>query len=362
MQENIFSQIEQVISEIRRCLDLNSLLKLQRDLDEKANAPDLWNDKDNAQKILTQKSEIDNKINFLQNIDKEFSDLKEFYQMAVDENDEKTIFDIEKSSLEFLQKLSKEKLDLMLNGEADGNSSYLEIHSGAGGTEACDWAQMLLRMYLRWAEKHNYKVSLIEEHSGEEAGIKSATLLIEGRNVYGWLKGESGIHRLVRISPFDSSARRHTSFASVWVYPVVDDKIEIEILDKDLRIDTYRASGAGGQHINKTDSAVRITHIPTGVVVQCQNERSQFKNKEIAMSMLKSRLYNLELQKRQEEADKINSTKSEIGWGSQIRSYVMQPYQMVKDLRSNFESSNVGAVMDGEIDEFLSATLLHNNT
>lgn len=282
--------------------------------------------------------------------------------MAMAENDEKTIFDIEKSSLAFLQKLSTEKLDLMLNGEADGNSAYLEIHSGAGGTEACDWAQMLLRMYLRWAEKHNYKVSLIEEHSGDEAGIKSATLLIEGRNVYGWLKGESGIHRLVRISPFDSGARRHTSFASVWVYPVVDDKIEIEILDKDLRIDTYRASGAGGQHINKTDSAVRITHIPTGVVVQCQNERSQFKNKEFAMSMLKSRLYNLELQKRQEEADKINSSKSEIGWGSQIRSYVMQPYQMVKDLRSGFETSNVSAVMDGEIDEFLSATLMHNNS
>ncbi|MDE6224004.1 MAG: PCRF domain-containing protein, partial [Alphaproteobacteria bacterium] len=199
--------------------DLNSLITLQRDLDAKANNPNLWNDKDNAQRILTQKSEIDNKIKFLQNIDTEFSDLKEFYQMAMAENDEKTIFDIEKSSLAFLQKLSTEKLDLMLNGEADGNSAYLEIHSGAGGTEACDWAQMLLRMYLRWAEKHNYKVSLIEEHSGDEAGIKSATLLIEGRNVYGWLKGESGIHRLVRISPFDSGARRHTSFASVWVYP-----------------------------------------------------------------------------------------------------------------------------------------------
>ncbi len=335
---------------------------MQRDLDEKANATDLWNDKDNAQRILTQKSEIDNKIKFLQNIDTEFSDLKELYQIAVSENDEGTIVDVEKSLSEFLEKLSKEKLDLMLNGEADSNSAYLEIHSGAGGTEACDWAQMLLRMYLRWAEKHNYKVSLIEEHEGDEAGIKSATLQIDGRNVYGWLKGESGIHRLVRISPFDSSARRHTSFASVWVYPIVDDKIEIEIFDKDLRIDTYRASGAGGQHINKTDSAVRITHIPTGVVVQCQNERSQFKNKEIAMSMLKSRLYNLELQRRQEEADKINSTKSEIGWGSQIRSYVMQPYQMVKDLRSGFESSNVGAVMDGEIDEFLSATLMHNNS
>lgn len=331
-------------------------------MDKEANEPNLWNDKDKAQKILTQKAEIDGKIKFLRNIDTEFEDLIELHNIAISENDEQSKIEIENSLEAFLKKLSKEKLDLMLNGEADSNSAYLEIHSGAGGTEACDWAEMLLRMYLRWAEKHNFKVSLIEEHSGDEAGIKSATLEIDGRNVYGWLKGESGIHRLVRISPFDSGARRHTSFASVWVYPVVDDKINIEINEKDLKIDTYRASGAGGQHVNKTDSAVRITHLPTGVVVQCQNERSQFKNKEIAMSMLKSRLYNLELQKRQEEADKINSTKSEIGWGSQIRSYVMQPYQMVKDLRTNHETSNVSAVLDGDIDDFLSSTLLFNNT
>ena len=331
-------------------------------MDKEANEPNLWNDKDKAQKILTQKAEIDGKIKFLRNIDTEFEDLIELHNIAISENDEQSKVEIENSLETFFKKLSKEKLDLMLNGEADSNSAYLEIHSGAGGTEACDWAEMLLRMYLRWAEKHNFKVSLIEEHSGDEAGIKSATLEIDGRNVYGWLKGESGIHRLVRISPFDSGARRHTSFASVWVYPVVDDKINIEINEKDLKIDTYRASGAGGQHVNKTDSAVRITHLPTGVVVQCQNERSQFKNKEIAMSMLKSRLYNLELQKRQEEADKINSTKSEIGWGSQIRSYVMQPYQMVKDLRTNHETSNVSAVLDGDIDDFLSSTLLFNNT
>ena len=331
-------------------------------MDKEANEPNLWNDKDKAQKILTQKAEIDGKIKFLRNIDTEFEDLIELHNIAISENDEQSKVEIENSLEAFFKKLSKEKLDLMLNGEADSNSAYLEIHSGAGGTEACDWAEMLLRMYLRWAEKHNFKVSLIEEHSGDEAGIKSATLEIDGINVYGWLKGESGIHRLVRISPFDSGARRHTSFASVWVYPVVDDKINIEINEKDLKIDTYRASGAGGQHVNKTDSAVRITHLPTGVVVQCQNERSQFKNKEIAMSMLKSRLYNLELQKRQEEADKINSTKSEIGWGSQIRSYVMQPYQMVKDLRTNHETSNVSAVLDGDIDDFLSSTLLFNNT
>lgn len=331
-------------------------------MNKEANEPNLWNDKDKAQKILTQKAEIDGKIKFLRNIDTEFEDLIELHNIAISENDEQSKIEIENSLETFFKKLSKEKLDLMLNGEADSNSAYLEIHSGAGGTEACDWAEMLLRMYLRWAEKHNFKVSLIEEHNGDEAGIKSATLEIDGRNVYGWLKGESGIHRLVRISPFDSGARRHTSFASVWVYPVVDDKINIEINEKDLKIDTYRASGAGGQHVNKTDSAVRITHLPTGVVVQCQNERSQFKNKEIAMSMLKSRLYNLELQKRQEEADKINSTKSEIGWGSQIRSYVMQPYQMVKDLRTNYETSNVSAVLDGDIDDFLSSTLLFNNT
>ena len=331
-------------------------------MDKEANEPNLWNDKDKAQKILTQKAEIDGKIKFLRNIDTEFEDLIELHNIAISENDEQSKVEIENSLEIFLKKLSKEKLDLMLNGEADSNSAYLEIHSGAGGTEACDWAEMLLRMYLRWAEKHNFKVSLIEEHSGDEAGIKSATLEIDGRNVYGWLKGESGIHRLVRISPFDSGARRHTSFASVWVYPVVDEKIEIHIDEKDLRIDTYRSSGAGGQHVNKTDSAVRITHIPTGIVVQCQNERSQFKNKDVAMNMLKSRLYNLELEKRAEEEAKINASKAENGWGSQIRSYVLQPYQMIKDLRTNYETSNIEATLDGDIDGFLSATLLYNST
>ena len=288
----------------------------------------------------------------------EFNDLNELLIIAQNEGYETSYNQIIEDLKNFYIKLNKEKLNLMLNGEVDKNSAYLEIHSGAGGTEACDWAQMLLRMYLRWAEKRNYKISLIEEHDGDEAGIKSAVIKIEGNFVFGWLKGESGIHRLVRISPFDSGARRHTSFASVWVYPVIDDTIHIEILDKDLRIDTYRASGAGGQHVNKTDSAVRITHIPTGVVVQCQNERSQFKNKEIAMNMLKSRLYNLELQKRQEQTDKINASKLDISWGAQIRSYVMQPYQMVKDLRSGCETSNVNAVLDGDIDDFLSAFLL----
>jgi len=249
----------------------------------------------------------------------------------------------------------------MFSSDADAAPAYLEIHAGAGGTEAQDWADMLLRMYMRWCDMHKYKYELMDMHEGEEAGIKSATLKINAKNAYGWLKGESGIHRLVRISPFDSNARRHTSFASVWVYPVVDDTIKIEINPGDLRIDTYRASGAGGQHVNKTDSAVRITHLPTNIVVQCQNERSQMKNKDTAFSMLRSRLYNLELEKRAAEKDKMNATKSDIGWGNQIRSYVFQPYQMVKDLRAGgFETSNIAAVMNGEIDEFLSATIIAN--
>ncbi len=288
----------------------------------------------------------------------EFSELFELLQMAEKESDIELVNQIEKELNEFYKKLQNKYLSLIMDSKEDKCSAYLEIHSGAGGTEACDWAFMLSRMYIRWAEKHNYKIVVIDEHLGEEVGIKSLTLQIIGRNVFGWLKYESGIHRLVRISPFDSNARRHTSFASVWVYPVIDNSINIIINDKDLKIDTYRASGAGGQHVNKTDSAVRITHIPTGVVVQCQNERSQFKNKEIAMSMLKSRLYNIELEKQELEKNKINSLKFDIGWGAQIRSYVMQPYQLVKDLRSNYEETNVNSVLDGNIDEFLSSMLL----
>ena len=305
---------------------------------------------------------MEGKINLYSDKSREFNDLKDMLDLAKSENDTELVSDTEKQIDEFEASLEQIRLSLMLNGEADNLPAYIEIHSGAGGTEACDWAQMLLRMYIRWGEKHGFNVDLIEEHAGDEAGIKSATLQITGVDVYGWLKGESGIHRLVRISPFDSNARRHTSFASVWVYPVVDDKIEIHIDEKDLRIDTYRSSGAGGQHVNKTDSAVRITHIPTGIVVQCQNERSQFKNKDVAMNMLKSRLYNLELEKRAEEEAKINASKAENGWGSQIRSYVLQPYQMIKDLRTNYETSNIEATLDGDIDGFLSATLLYNST
>ena len=252
---------------------------------------------------------------------------------------------------------ARRELESLLSGEADTNDCYLEVHAGAGGTEAQDWAEMLLRMYARWAEAHGYKVEWLEESGGEEAGLKSATVTIRGPDAYGWLKTESGVHRLVRISPFDSNARRHTSFASVWVYPVVDDKIEVEINDKDLRIDTYRSSGAGGQHVNKTDSAVRITHLPSGIVVQCQSERSQHQNRAHAFAMLRARLYEAELQRREAVTEAMNATKTDIGWGHQIRSYVLQPYQMVKDLRTGVETGNTSAVLDGDIDRFLAAAL-----
>jgi len=253
--------------------------------------------------------------------------------------------------------VARQELESLLSGEADGNDCFLEVHAGAGGTESQDWAQMLVRMYARWAEAHDYKVDWLEESPGEEAGLKSATIQVNGNNAYGWLKTESGVHRLVRISPYDASARRHTSFASVWIYPVVDDSIVIDIGDKDLRIDTYRASGAGGQHVNRTDSAVRITHLPSGIVVQCQNDRSQHRNRAAAMDMMRARLYEAELKRREEQAQADHAEKSDIGWGHQIRSYVLHPYQMVKDLRTEVETSNAQAVLDGDLDDFMSASL-----
>ncbi|MET4701872.1 peptide chain release factor 2 [Constrictibacter sp. MBR-5] len=271
---------------------------------------------------------------------------------------EQSIVDEAEQALRDLHARSqRSRLASLLSGEADANDAFVEIHAGAGGTEAQDWAEMLLRMYARWAEARGYKTQLIEESPGEEAGLKSVTIRVSGDNAYGWLKTESGVHRLVRISPFDSQARRQTSFASVWIYPVVDEDIEIEILDKDLRIDTYRASGAGGQHVNKTDSAVRMTHLPSGIVVACQTERSQHQNRDRAMEMLRARLYEAELQKREAESQAIEAGKSDIGWGHQIRSYVLQPYQMVKDLRTGVEKGNPTAVLDGDIDDFLAASL-----
>jgi peptide chain release factor 2 len=287
----------------------------------------------------------------------ELDDNIELIKMGEVENDKDTINEAEAAITTLKIRTDKAEIETLLSGEADANDCYLEINAGAGGTEAQDWAEMLLRMYTRWAGSHNFTVEWLEESDGEEAGIKSATIKICGHNAYGWMKTESGVHRLVRISPYDSSARRHTSFSSAWVYPVVDDAIDIVVEDKDLRVDTYRASGAGGQHINKTDSAVRLTHIQTGIVVQCQNDRSQHKNRAEAMKMMKARLYEAELQKREAESQAEHNAKTDIGWGHQIRSYVLQPYQMVKDLRTGTETSNTGAVLDGALDDFMETAL-----
>ena len=291
----------------------------------------------------------------------EISELSDIFQLANEENDKQLIKETLNKFFNLKKELKKLEIKCFLSNENDILDSYLEFHAGAGGTESQDWAEMLRRMYMKWAADRGYNVELISEHKGDEAGIKSSVIKISGEYIYGFLKSESGIHRLVRISPFDSGARRHTSFASVWVYPVISEDIEVEILDKDLRIDTYRSSGAGGQHVNTTDSAVRITHIPSKIVVQCQNERSQHKNKETCMNMLKARLYEHESQKRKKESDTIESSKSEIGWGHQIRSYVLHPYRMVKDNRTNYENSNPDKVLDGEIDDFLQNSLYKIN-
>ena len=326
------------------------------ELKQKTNDPNIWENLE-AKTLFQNIKIVEKKIADFQRIKQSLSDLKEFYAFAVDENDQQTIIQLVEDSYQLLKDSTEVRYLNLMNGEADQNNAFVEIHAGAGGTESQDWAEMLQRMYVRWAESKTYRVSLLQESRGEEAGIKSSTIKISGDFTYGWLKRESGIHRLVRISPFDSNKRRHTSFASIWVYPEIDEKIEIDINETDLRIDTYRASGAGGQHVNKTDSAVRITHIPTKVVVQCQNDRSQHKNKSNAMAMLKSRLYELELQKRKEEENKIHSEKKDIGWGHQIRSYVLHPYKLIKDLRTNHESSNVNDILNGDIDKFLEKSL-----
>lgn len=306
---------------------------------------------------MRERTHLDQSITSYRDFEQRLDDSITLIELGEAEQDETSIAEGEAELRRLQAAAAKQQLASLLSGEADANDCYLEIHAGAGGTEAQDWAEMLTRMYGRWAEAHGYKLEWLEESPGEEAGIKSSTLRISGHNAYGWLKTESGVHRLVRISPYDSQARRHTSFASAWVYPAIDDSIEIEILDKDLRVDTYRASGAGGQHVNKTDSAVRMTHLPTGIVVQCQNDRSQHKNRAEAMKMLRARLYEHELRKREEAAQAEADAKSDIGWGHQIRSYVLQPYQMVKDLRTGAETGNVQAVLDGDIDAFLEASL-----
>ena len=317
----------------------------------------LWSNKEKAQIIMRERTQLEQLINEVRAIEQEIEDSITLIELGEADSDDGVLDEADVILEDLRIRVAKHELETLLSGEADSNDCFLEIHAGAGGTESQDWAQMLARMYVRWAEAHNYKVEWLEESPGEEAGIKSTTIKISGHNAYGWLKTESGVHRLVRISPFDSNARRHTSFASAWVYPVVDNSIEVAIEDKDLRVDTYRASGAGGQHVNKTDSAIRITHVPTGIVVQCQNDRSQHRNRAAAMDMLRARLYERELQIREEQAQVEHDAKTDIGWGHQIRSYVLQPYQMVKDLRTEVETSNTQAVLDGDLDAFMAASL-----
>jgi len=319
--------------------------------------PDLWNDSDKAQKVMRERNRLDEQISNVRDLEQSLTDNVELIALGEEEGDNDIVAEAEQALEAMKVDAERQQLQSLLSGEADSNDAYLQVNAGAGGTEAQDWANMILRMYTRWAESRGFKASVLEMSDGEEAGIKSATLKVEGDQAYGWLKTENGVHRLVRISPFDSNARRHTSFASVAISPVIDDNIDIEVEDKDLRIDTYRSSGAGGQHVNTTDSAVRITHIPTGIVAAVQSERSQHQNRANAMSLLKAKLYEAELQKREEAAAAEHGEKTDIGWGHQIRSYVLHPYQMIKDLRTGVETSQSSAVLDGDLDPFLEAAL-----
>jgi peptide chain release factor 2 len=319
--------------------------------------PNLWNDSTEAQKLMRERQSLEDNTTAIKALSQALEDNIGLIELGEEEGDADIISEAETAIRSLGGEIKARQIETLLSGEADSNDTYVEVHAGAGGTESQDWASMLLRMYTRWAERRRFKVELLEIHDGEEAGIKSATLLVKGHNAYGWLKTESGVHRLVRISPYDSNARRHTSFASVWVYPQIDDTIDIDVNESDVRIDTYRASGAGGQHVNTTDSAVRITHIATGIVVACQQERSQHKNRATAWNMLRARLYEAELKKREEKANAEAASKTDIGWGHQIRSYVLQPYQLVKDLRTGVESTNPQGVLDGDLDDFMEASL-----
>jgi peptide chain release factor 2 len=355
-------RIEAALALVRQSLDWERALRRLEEVNARVQDPSLWDNPKEAQALSREQKRLEDAVNTVNEISSEMADAIEFVEMGDAEGDD----DVVKDGLASLEKLAAradaDKVRALLSGEADGNDTYVEIHAGAGGTESQDWAEMLFRMYSRWAERRGYKVETVEYQAGDQAGLKSATILVKGENAYGYAKTESGVHRLVRISPYDSSARRHTSFSSVWVYPVIDDDIEIEINESDLKIDTYRASGAGGQHINTTDSAVRITHQPTGIVVASQSGRSQHKNKAEAMSMLKARLYEREMAEREAAASGEYQEKSEIGWGHQIRSYVLQPYQMVKDLRTGVVSPSPDAVLDGGIDDFISAALAQRVT
>ena len=333
------------------------MLKKSEELSAQAENPDLWNNPAEAQKIMRERTRTDNAIANYRRLDTRFTDAIELHELAEAEGEEALMAEANASMLTLMDELKRAELEALLSGEADQNNCFIEIHPGAGGTESQDWAFMLFRMYLRWAERRGFKVSIVDEQSGDEAGIKSATIKVSGSFAYGWAKTESGVHRLVRISPFDSNARRHTSFASAWVYPEVDDTINITLEEKDLRIDTFRSSGAGGQNVNKVESAVRITHIPTGIAVACQLQRSQHQNREEAYKMLRARLYERELEIREAATDALNAGKTDNAWGHQIRSYVLHPYQMVKDLRTGVETSNTQGVLDGDLDQFISASL-----
>jgi peptide chain release factor 2 len=350
-------QIRSALDLLRRFLDWDRALRRLDELNARVEDPSLWNDAKAAQDVMRERRRLDEAIGATRAIEQELQDTLELIEMAEAEDDGAMVDDAVASLAALAERAEKDKVMALLAGEADANDAYIEVNAGAGGTESQDWAEMLQRMYTRWAERHGMKVELIDYHAGEQAGIKSATLLLKGENAYGYAKTESGVHRLVRISPYDSNARRHTSFSSVWVYPVIDENIDIEVNESELRIDTYRASGAGGQHINTTDSAVRITHLPTGIVVQCQNQRSQHKNKAEAYNQLRARLYERELQRREAEANATEANKTDIGWGHQIRSYVLQPYQLVKDLRTGVTSTAPSDVLDGDLDRFMAAAL-----
>ena len=354
--QNTVDKIEKSLDLLGQRLDLPTVQHRLEEFNARVEDPSLWNDPEAAQKLMRDRQMLVDAWETYSSIKQDLADNIELIELGEMEDDAEVVKEAEAALKTLADKAATKELEALLDGEADGNDTFLEINAGAGGTESCDWASMLARMYVRWAEQHGYKVELQSESAGEEAGIKSAAYKISGPNAYGWLKSESGVHRLVRISPYDSAARRHTSFSSVWVYPVVDDNIEIEVKPNDIRIDTYRSSGAGGQHVNTTDSAVRITHIPTGIVVT-SSEKSQHQNRDIAMKALKSRLYQLELDKRNEAINAAHEAKGDAGWGNQIRSYVLQPYQMVKDLRTGVETSDTQGVLDGDLDPFMAATL-----
>ncbi|NSX55779.1 peptide chain release factor 2 [Parasulfitobacter algicola] len=357
--QNIVNDIEKSLELLRQRVGYETAEHRLEEFNALTEDPDLWNDPAKAQKLMRERQVLIDAVDTYKSIARDLSDNVELIEMGEMEQDDDVVREAEDALRQLKTKAAEKELEALLNGEADANDTFLEINAGAGGTESCDWANMLARMYVRWAEKKGYKVELQSESAGEEAGIKSAAYKISGLNAYGWLKSESGVHRLVRISPFDSNAKRHTSFSSVWVYPVVDDNIEIEVNPADIRLDTYRSSGAGGQHVNTTDSAVRITHAPTGIVVT-SSEKSQHQNREIAMKALKSRLYQMELDKRNAAITEAHENKGDAGWGNQIRSYVLQPYQMVKDLRTRVETSDTSGVLDGDLDQFMAATLAMN--